>query len=84
MTTRVKGFYKPIKKSGTQITIEKKKEPKELSILKEDRLALGLFVAKYPDKKEGFSYPLATYPLALSTAQGTLYKPERNIYLEII
>ena len=24
---------------------------------------------KYPDKKEAFSYPLTTYPLALSTAQ---------------
>ena len=43
--------------------------------MKEDRQALGLFVAKYPDKKEAFSYPLTTYPLALSTAQGTLYKP---------
>ena len=43
--------------------------------MKEDRQALGLFVAKYPDKKEAFSYPLTTYPLALSTAQETLYKP---------
>ena len=34
-----------------------------------------LFVASYAIKKEAFSYPLATYPLALSTAQGTLYKP---------
>ena len=43
--------------------------------MKEDRQALGLFVAKYPDKREAFSNPLTTYPLALSTAQGTLYKP---------
>ena len=72
--SRGKGFYEPIKRSGIQITKEKKKKPREVSILKEDRHALDLSVAKYPDKKESFSYPLTTYPLALSTAQGTLYK----------
>ena len=41
----------------------------------EDRQAFGLFVAKYPDEKEPFSYSLTTYPLALSTGQETLYKP---------
>ena len=48
--------------------------------MKKDWQALGLFVTKYPDKKEAYSYPLTTYPLALSTAQGTLYKP-RTKYL---
>ena len=43
--------------------------------MKGDRQALGLFAAKYAVKKEAFSYPLTTYPLALSTVQGTLYKP---------
>ena len=52
------GFYEPIKRSDIQITIEKKEKTREISILKEDRQALGLFVAKYPDKKEAFSYPL--------------------------
>ena len=75
LTSRKKGFYEPIKRSGIQITIEKRKKPREISILKEDRQALGLFVAKYPDKKEAFSYPLTTYPLAFSAAQATLYKP---------
>ena len=70
-----KEIYKPNKRSCIQITIEKKKKPREISILKEDRLALGLFVANYAVKKEAFSYLLITYPLALSTAQGTLYKP---------
>ena len=75
LTSPEKGLYKPIKTSGIQITIEKKKKPREISILKENWLALGLFVANYAVKKEAFSYPLTTYPLALSTAQGTLYKP---------
>ena len=80
LASREKGFYKLIKRSGIQITIEKKKKPRKISILKEDRQALVLFVAKYPDKKEAFSYPFATYPSALSTAQGALYKP-RTKYL---
>ena len=80
MASREKGFHEPNKRSGNQNTIEKKKKPREISILKEDRQALVLFVAKYPDKKEAFSYPLATYPSALSAAQGTLYKP-RTKYL---
>ena len=43
--------------------------------MKDDRQAVGLFAVKYPDKREAFSNPLTTYPLALSTAQGTLYRP---------
>ena len=50
-------------------TNQKKKKKKPIEI------GLGLFVAKYPDKKEAFSYPLITYLLALLTVQGTLYKP---------
>ena len=88
LASREKGSYEPIKRSGIQITIEKKKRPSEISVLKEDRQALGLFVAKYPDKKEAFSNPLATYPLAFSTIQGTLYKPRtkhlfRNYLIDI-
>ena len=75
LASRKKGFYEPIKRNGIQITIEKRKKPREISILKEDRQALGLFVAKCPDKKEAFSYPLTTYPLAFCTAQATFYKP---------
>ena len=78
LASREKGFYEPIKRSGIQITIEKKKKPREISILKEDRQALGLFVAKYSGKKEAFSYSLTNYPLALSTVRGTLYKPLRK------
>ena len=74
LTSPEKKFYEPIKRSHIQITIEKKK-PREISILKEDRQVLGPFVAKYPVKKEVFSFPLTTYQLALSTARGTFYKP---------
>ena len=36
LTSREQGFSEPIKRSGIQITIEKKKKPKEIYILKED------------------------------------------------
>ena len=75
LASREKGFYEPIKRSGIQINIEKKKKRREISIFKKDRQVFSLFVAKYPDKKEAFSYPLTTYLLALSTAQEKLYKP---------
>ena len=42
LVSREKGFYEPIKMSGIQITIEKKKKPREISILKKDRRALDL------------------------------------------
>ena len=63
----------------------RKEQKTKRDIYFEGRLVgLDIFAAKYPDKKEALSYPLPTYPLALSTAQGTFYKPQRNIYLEII
>ena len=78
LASREKGFFKPIKRSVIQIIIEKKKKTREISILKENQQVLGLFIAKYPDKKEAFSHPLTTYSLAFSTAQGTLYKSRRK------
>ena len=78
LASREKGFFKPIKRSGIQITIEKKEKPREISILKENQQVLGLFIAKYPDKKEAFSHPLTNYSLPFSTAQGTLYKSHRK------
>ena len=49
-----KGFYEPIKRSDIHITIEKKEKTREISILKEDRQAVCLCVAKCPNKKRSF------------------------------
>ena len=38
LASREKGFYEPIKRSGIQITIEKKKKAREISVLKIGRL----------------------------------------------
>ena len=56
LVSREKGFYEPIKRSSIQITIEKKKKLREISILKEDRQALGLSVEKYPDSSSISSF----------------------------
>eukprot|EP00794_Sanderia_malayensis_P001829 gene1829-2054_t len=69
--------------------MEKKKEvPKATSVLKEDHQALGLLVSKCPDKKDAFSYPLTTYPLAIAMPEGILNKPNtkhlfRNHLVEV-
>ena len=45
-----------------------------ISVLKEDRQALGLFVAKCNDEKNAFTYPLKTYPLSIADPSGKLYQ----------
>ena len=40
-TFREKGFDESIKRSGIQITIVKKRKPREISALKEDQQILG-------------------------------------------
>ena len=59
-----------------------------ISVLKENLQALELFVEKYPEKNEAFKYPLTTFPPAVSTLEGKLYKPKvkvlfRNYLIEL-
>ena len=74
--SRKTSFFLPIKKSGVTYQEEKKKAPKAVSVMKEDRQALGLFVSKCTDKKAAFHYPLTTYPLAIANPEETLYRPK--------
>ena len=76
--SRNKSFFEPIERSGVTYKEEKKKTPKAVSVMKEDRQALGLFVSKCTDKKAAFHYPLTTYPLAIADPKGTLYQPTNN------
>ena len=51
--------------------IEKKnKQRKVMYVVKEDHKPLGLFVERYPEKHEGFQFPLTTLVLAISTTEG--------------
>ena len=47
-----------------------------ISILKEDHQALSLFVEKYPEEQEVFTYLLKSFPLPISTAEKKLRKPK--------
>eukprot|EP00794_Sanderia_malayensis_P014444 gene14444-15947_t len=69
-------FFEPVKKSGIKTGSEKKKKTgKVLSVLKEDRQALGIIVEKCHNKRDAFSHCLTTYPLAIATTDGKLYQP---------
>eukprot|EP00794_Sanderia_malayensis_P001132 gene1132-488_t len=69
-------FFEPVKKSGIKTGLEKKKKTgKVLSVLKEDRQALGIIVEKCHNKRDAFSHCLTTYPLAIATTDGKLYQP---------
>ena len=70
-------FFAPIKRSTIKTGLEKKQKAaaKALSVLREDRQALGLIVAKCHNKREAFSHCLMKYPLAISTPDGKLYQP---------
>ena len=73
--SRKTSFHDPIKKSSVSYKEVKNKKPKAVSVLKEDRQALGLFVSKFTDKRVAFHHPLTTYPLAIADPEGTLYQP---------
>ena len=51
LTYPEKGFYKRIKRSGIQIAIKKKKKPREISIMMEDRLLRTLCYKLYCQKR---------------------------------
>ena len=70
-------FFALIKRSTIKTGLEKKKKKaaKALLVLKEDRQALGMIVAKCHDKREAFSHCLTKYPLAMSTPDSKLYQP---------
>ena len=88
VTSRNESFFERIKQSGIVYREDKRKTPKAISVLKEDRQALGLFVAKYTDKKNAFTYPLTTYPLSIADPRGKLYQPKtkhvfRNDFIKL-
>ena len=69
-------YFQPIKRSNIKTGLEKKKKTtKALSVLKEDRQALGLIVSKCQNKREAFCHCLTKYPLAIATPDGKLYQP---------
>ena len=75
ITSHNTSFFETIKKNCITYKEEKKKTPKAISVLKENRQTLGLFVSKCTDKKVAFHYPLTSYPLTIANPNGKLYQP---------
>ena len=73
-----KGFFDPIKKLKLQTGVEKgKKTPRAMSLLKEDRQAFGLIIAKATSLEEAFEYQITSVPLSLATPDATLRQSEK-------
>ena len=74
LQSNVKGFFEPIKKVKLNNGLEKKKKAtsKEVSLVKEDRQAFGIIVAKSVSLEDAFQYPITTVPLAVATPDAKL------------
>ena len=73
-------IFDPIKKQKLLTGMEKKKKvAKALSILKEDRQAFGLLVAKAVSIEEAFQFPVTTLPLSLATPEGQLRQSDKAV-----
>ncbi len=58
---------------GVNTGILRQKRPiKAVSILKEDRQAFGLLVAKALTLEEAFTYPITSVPLSIATQRASL------------
>ena len=66
--------FETIKDTGITYKEEKKKTSEVISVLEEDRQALGLFVSKCTYKKAASHYPLTSYPLTIADPSGKLYQ----------
>ena len=73
-----KSFFAPIKKVKLNTGIIRVKKPiKAISVLKEDRQAIGLIISKSVSLKEAFSFPITAVPLSISTPEGNLRQSEK-------
>ena len=72
-------FFDPIKKNQLKLGIKKKRKvPKAVEILKEDKQAFGLMVSKSVSMDEAFKYHITTVPLAIATTECTLRQSNKS------
>ena len=73
-----KDFYDPIPKVKLKNGIEqKKKTPKEVCLLKEDRQAFGLIISKSISLADAFQYPITSNTLAVAITDSTLRQSDK-------
>ena len=68
-----KGFFEPIAKLQIALGIKsKKKTPKAISVIKEDRQAFGVILGDEIDLSEALKYPITSISLSKENLDGTL------------
>ena len=73
-----KSFFDPISKLKLNTGIKKKKrKPRAVEVLKEDKQAFGILVGKAISNEEAFSHPLTSLPLSIATCEGNLYQGDK-------
>ena len=78
LITKDKSVFDPIKRVKLKTGVEKVKEtPKAMSVLKEDRQAVGILVAEATSLEEAFCFPITTLPLGLATPDGDLRQSDK-------
>ena len=83
----IKAFFDPIPRNKLRTGIRKKKKkktPKAIEILKEDRQAFGLIVSKSVSMEEAFQHPITTVPLALATTESGLRQSDKASFRNLI
>ena len=78
-------LFQPIKKLKLRTGLSKQaKQPRKVSVLKEDRQAFGDLLSKSIDIKEAMQYPLTSVPLAIATPEGTLRPASKQLLRNFI
>jgi hypothetical protein len=78
-------FFQPIKKLKLRTGLSKQaKQPRKVSVLKEDRQAFGDLLSKSIDIEEAMQYPLTSVPLAIATPEGTLRPASKHLLRNFI
>ena len=73
LTSKKKSFFDPIKRNTINDGMGKKKRtPKAVSVLKEDRQAFGLLAAKAMNLTDALRYPITSVPLAIADPDSSL------------
>ena len=73
-----KCYFSPIEKVKLRIGIVKEKKTLQaVSIIKEDRQAFGMIIAKATSLGEAFQYPITSVPLSLATPDATLRQSDK-------
>lgn len=73
-----KCFFSPIKKVNLKTGIVKEKRtPHAVSIIKEDRQAFGITIAKATSLEEAFQYPVTSVSLSIATPDATLCQSDK-------